>query len=164
MTVILGIPIPSANPIFLSLVAVHIAFGLAAVIAGLGAMFSGKGRGAHSNFGTTYFWCLFGVFVTMGVLSFFRWAEDYPLFILGTLAFVATHVGRSAIRSQHPRLHLICMAASYILMLTAFYVDNGKNLPLWDRLPQIAFWILPSMIGLPLLAYYLFRLPKFKLK
>jgi hypothetical protein len=35
-------------------------------------------------------------------------------------------------------------------MLTAFYVDNGKNLPLWKELPQIAFWILPSLIGAPL--------------
>ena len=24
--------------------------------------------------------------------------------------------------------------------LTAFYVDNGKNLPLWKELPEIAFW------------------------
>ena len=38
---------------------------------------------------------------------------------------------------------------SYILMLTAFYVDNGKNLPFWKELPQIAFWLLPGAIGVP---------------
>ena len=36
------------------------------------------------------------------------------------------------------------MGASYIFMLTAFYVDNGKNLPLWRELPQIAFWLDPA--------------------
>jgi hypothetical protein len=42
-------------------------------------------------------------------------------------------------------------------MLTAFYVDNGKNLPLWRELPVIAFWILPSAIGVPLMLYALLR-------
>jgi hypothetical protein len=37
-------------------------------------------------------------------------------------------------------------------MLTAFYVDNGKFLPLWKELPAIVYWTLPSVIGLPLLA------------
>jgi hypothetical protein len=44
------------------------------------------------------------------------------------------------------------MGLSYIAMLTAFYVDNGPHLPLWDRLPTIAFWMLPSAIGAPLIA------------
>jgi hypothetical protein len=56
-------------------------------------------------------------------------------------------------------LHLTGMGASYILMLTAFYVDNGKNLPLWRELPQIAFWFLPSAVGLPLILYALLRHP-----
>jgi hypothetical protein len=36
-------------------------------------------------------------------------------------------------------------------MLTAFYVDNGKNLPFWREFPQIAFWLLPAGIGIPIL-------------
>ena len=44
------------------------------------------------------------------------------------------------------------MGLSYIAMLTAFYVDNGPHLPLWDRLPTIAFWLLPSIIGTPITA------------
>jgi hypothetical protein len=43
------------------------------------------------------------------------------------------------------------MAGSYIAMLTAFYVDNGPHLPLWDRLPPLAFWFLPAAIGTPLM-------------
>jgi hypothetical protein len=49
------------------------------------------------------------------------------------------------------------MGASYIVLLTAFYVDNGPKLPLWDRLPNIAFWTLPMLIGLPLVVRALRR-------
>jgi len=51
------------------------------------------------------------------------------------------------------------MGLSYILMLTAFYVDNGKHLPLWKELPQIAFWLLPSACGVPVIAWALRRHP-----
>lgn len=162
ITVILGIPIPSANPIFLGVIGIHVLFGLAAVITGAFAMLSKKGHGRHTNFGTIYFWCLSGVFVTMSVVSFMRWAEDYYLFILGVLSFASACFGRGAIRlrwRQWPRLHLTGMGASYIFMLTAFYVDNGKNLPLWKELPEIAFWLLPAAIGVPLILYALLRHP-----
>jgi hypothetical protein len=52
--------------------------------------------------------------------------------------------------------------ASYILLLTAFYVDNGKNLPLWRELPQIAFWLLPGAIGAPIILYVLRKHPVIK--
>ena len=32
------------------------------------------------------------------------------------------------------KLHITGMGTSYVLLLTAFYVDNGKNLPLWRDL------------------------------
>ena len=75
-TVVLGIPIPSTDPVFLGIVAIHVLFGMAAVIAGAAAMLSRKRRGRHSSRGTTYFWCLCGVFVTMSTLSFMRWPEN----------------------------------------------------------------------------------------
>lgn len=162
-TIVLGIPIPSTDAAFLGIVGIHVAFGVCAVVTGLIAMLSPKGRGRHSQFATIYYWSLLGLFVTMGALSLMRWAADYPLFILGTLAFAAASGGREAVRAKRPRLHLAGMAASYILMLTAFYVDNGKSLPLWRELPQIAFWFIPSLVGIPLVGYYLIRLPKFKL-
>lgn len=157
-TVLFGIPVPSANPLFLSVVAVHVLFGVAAVISGAVAMLSVKGRGRHSNFGTIYFWCLFGAFITMSTLAFVRWQEDYHLFMLGALSLGSAWFGRTILRRrlyQWPRLHLTLMAASYVLLITAFYVDNGKNLPLWRELPQIAFWILPTLIAAPLVIYAL---------
>lgn len=161
-TFVLGIPIPSTDPVFFAIIGVHVLLGLAAVITGALAMLSKKGVGRHSNLGTVYFWCLFGVFVTMSALSIMRWAQNYHLFVLGALSFASAYFGRTAARRrwrQWPRLHLTGMGASYTLLLTAFYVDNGKNLPLWKELPEIAFWLLPSAIGVPLIIYALWRHP-----
>lgn len=51
------------------------------------------------------------------------------------------------------------MGASYVFLLTAFYVDMGKNLPLWRALPQMAFWILPAVVGAPIIADAVLRHP-----
>jgi hypothetical protein len=44
------------------------------------------------------------------------------------------------------------MGGSCTVLLTAFYVDNGKNLPLWDRLPAAAYWLLPAIVAAPLIS------------
>jgi hypothetical protein len=49
------------------------------------------------------------------------------------------------------------MGISYVAMLTAFYVDNGPHLPLWDRLRYLTFWLLPAAIGTPLTARAVIR-------
>jgi uncharacterized membrane protein len=165
VTVIGGIPIPSTSPLFLTVVGIHVLLGIACAASGGVAMLSTKGRGRHSTFGTIYYWCLCGVFVTAISLSAVRWAEDYHLAILGTLSFAIASFGRRAAQKQWrhwPSWHLSAMGASYILLLTAFYVDNGKNLPLWRELPQIAFWLLPSAVGIPIILYVLARHPIIK--
>jgi len=91
-----------------------------------------------------------------------RWAENYHLFLLGALSFTAATLARTALRQRWRnwvRLHIAAMGLSYILMLTAFYVDNGKNLPLWRELPQIAFWLLPAGLGIPLIVHTLLKHP-----
>ena len=91
-----------------------------------------------------------------------RWSEDYHLFILGLLSFSAAWVGRAARLRRWPRLlklHITGLGTSYVLLLTAFYVDNGPNLPGWNVLPPIAFWLLPAAIGTPLILRALFRHP-----
>ncbi len=125
-------------------------------------MLSDKRPGRHPRYGTIYFWFLSAVFASSTVLSVLRWAEDWHLFALGALAFVAALVGRTARRQRWrgwTRLHLAAMGASYILLLTAFYVDNGPNLPLWRQLPPILLWILPGAIGLPIMIWALVRHP-----
>jgi len=161
-TVVLGIPIPSTSPVFLTVVGLHVLVGLVCVVAGAIAMLSPKRSGRHPMFGKMYYWGLVFVFVSATGLSVVRWAEDYHLFILGLLAFIAASLGCAARRRRRPgwvRLHITGMGLSYILLLTAFYVDNGKSLPLWKELPPIAYWLLPAAVGLPLIIHALLRHP-----
>jgi hypothetical protein len=157
-----GIPIPSDSPLFLAVLAVHVALGLASVIVGILAMSSVKGPGRHPSMGTLYFRCLAGVFVTMTVLASMRWREDYHLFILGVFSFAAAFVARRAARQRSGRwvgVHVAGMGSSYILLLTAFYVDNGRNLPLWRAMPALTYWLLPAAVGIPLILHTLSRHP-----
>ena len=34
---------------------------------------------------------------------------------------------------------------------TAFYVDNGKQLPVWKEFPHFTYWLLPLAVGIPLI-------------
>ena len=55
--------------------------------------------------------------------------------------------------------HISGMGASYILRLIAFYVDNGRSLPLWKELPPVAYWLLPLVVGIPMIVRALLRHP-----
>jgi hypothetical protein len=161
-TIIGGLPLPSDTPLFLLLVALHVAAGLTCVVAGAVAMLSRKGPGRHPRAGAVYYWALGCVFVSMSILAIFRWAQDDRLFALGALSFAAASIGRTARRRLWPawaRIHMMGMGSSYILLITAFYVDNGPNLPVWRDLPGVAFWILPTLAGAPILLNAFFRHP-----
>jgi uncharacterized membrane protein len=156
---IAGIPIPSDSPAFLVVLGVHVLAGIGCVVTGLAAMLARKGPGQHSYFGTMYYRSLLIVFASMAILSAMRWAEDYHLFVLGMLAFAAAFVGRRAVRRRTIRRHIMGMGSSYILLLTAFYVDNGAHLPLWSQLPTLSYWLLPAVIGVPIIIRTLRRHP-----
>ena len=155
-----GFEIPSDSPMFLAILAIHVPVGVLAVVTGAVAMFMEKRRGAHTKAGSIYFWSLGSLFATATALAAMRWADDYHLFALGTLAFAAALLGRAARRqrwSTQIDTHIVGMGVSYIAMLTAFYVDNGKNLPVWRELPHAVYWLAPSAFGIPLLVWAVAR-------
>jgi carbon starvation protein CstA len=161
-TTIAGVEIPSTDPVFLAIVTVHILLGMACVLVGAVAMLSTKAPGRHPTCGTLYYSTIVAAVATASALSFMRWAANYHLFILGVLTFAAAYVGREAHRrrwSNWTSIHIVGMGSSYILLLTAFYVDNGKQLPLWKDLPPWTYWTLPALIGVPLIVWALLRHP-----
>ena len=149
---------------FTILLVFHISAGLVCVIAGAVAALSKKRHGQHPWFGKVYYWGLLVVFASATGMSVLRWSRDYYLFILGVISFGAASIGYLARRIRWPgwtSFHIIGMGLSYIVLLTAFYVDNGAKLPLWDRLPAIAYWTVPAIVGLPLVTVAVGRHTRF---
>lgn len=82
VTLIAGLPNPSAAPVFLGLAGPHVLAGLTCVAAGAVVMLSRKGAGRHPMFGRLYMRGLWVVFVTPVGLGIARWAQDCPLVAL----------------------------------------------------------------------------------
>jgi len=113
-----------------------------------------KGARQSLDAGDDLFWYLLALAMSATFLSAMRWGENYHLFVLGISSFACAWFGRSALRQRWPywaRLHITGMGVSYVLMLIAFYVDNGKQLPLWKELPHFTYWLVPLLVGIPLI-------------
>jgi hypothetical protein len=151
---ILGTEVGSTAPVFLAFLALHVIGGLTAVVTGAIAALARKGSPRHIRAGRWYYRAITVVFTTAAILAAMRWRQDYRLFIIGAVAFAAATIGVQHRRRHRPgdTGHIAGMGLSYVAMLTAFYVDNGPHLPLWDRLPAPAFWLLPTAIGAPVIA------------
>jgi hypothetical protein len=151
---ILGDQVGSTAPVFLAFLAVHVIAGLIAVATGATAALARKGSPRHIRAGRSYYRAITVVFATATALSIMRLRQDYYLFIIGAVAFTAATIGDQHRRRHRPgdTGHITGMGVSYVAMLTAFYVDNGPHLPLWDHLPNLTFWLLPSAIGTPIIA------------
>jgi uncharacterized membrane protein len=150
--------------------ALHVTAALTAVVSGALSATARKGPGRHPRAGTVYVYALAVVFVSVTAMAALRWDRDWRLFIiaavalglaaLGLAAFGLAAAGRwarpgrrtQAARDSRVRTlwHGVALAGSYVLLFTGFYVDNGPRLPLWDRLPHVAYWFIPAAVGAPL--------------
>lgn len=145
---------------FTAILLPHVLAGLTAVISGALAATARKRPGRHPTAGTVYYWSITAIFATATAMSALRWHRDAYLFVFGTVAFSFATLGYLARkrRWEHWQVpHITGMGLSYITLLTAFYVDNGPNLPVWKHLPHVTYWVLPAAVGLPIVARALAR-------
>lgn len=156
----LGLVVPDAGPVFLTALGIHVLAGSTCVVAGALAATARKRRGRHPIAGRVYLWGLVVVFLTASMMAVIRWEEDRHLLAIAVVALGLAMWGwwsRRHPRRSWWRAHAWGMGGSYIALLTGFYVDNGPQLPLWDRLPHWAFWVLPACVGVPLVWWALRR-------
>lgn len=148
-----GLQVPDAGPLFFAALGVHVLAGATSVVAGLLATTARKRPGRHHRAGSVYLYGVGVVFVTATVMAVVRWRHDWHLFLIAAVAFGFAVAGWLVRRRRPARWmlwHGSAMSASYIALFTGFYVDNGPQLPLWDRLPHLAYWLLPAAVGAPL--------------
>jgi hypothetical protein len=153
------------TPTFSVLLLTHVLAGLTGVITGAIAALSPKRRGRHPRAGTVYYGSLSIVFLTAAGMGLLRWTEDWHLVVLGTVSFAAGSVAYAARKicwRGWLSAHITGMGVSYVVLLTAFYVDNGPRLPVWDRLPPITYWTLPALVGTPLILRAIYRYTRLK--
>src|SRR5258708_16663203 len=116
-----------------------------------------------------HWWAYTVVFLAAPILSFQRWEADACLFFLATIGYGFALGGYAARRFRQAPLvrrvlgkqwiiaHIVGMIGSYIVLWTAFYVDNAHLIPLLKELPPLTFWVLPSLVGLPFIVLSLVR-------
>src|SRR5262249_25755047 len=100
------------------------------------------------------------VAATAAVMTAIRFRQDAHLLAIGVVALGLGLFGWHARRRHRPGWpvrHAIGMGGSFIGLLTAVYVDNRSQLPLWDRLPHWMYWVLPTVVGVPLIWWALRR-------
>jgi lysylphosphatidylglycerol synthetase-like protein (DUF2156 family) len=153
---VFGIPLSFFLPLL-----VHVVAGLTTVITGVVAFRVPKCRGRHPRWGARYLWAYTVVFLTATILSFERWSIDAYLFFIAVVGYVFAVGGYAARRFRRARwvmrligknwviAHIIGTIGSYVVLLTGFYVDNAHLIPLLNQLPQLTFWVLPTVIGIP---------------
>jgi len=157
-----GFEIPSDDLIFLVILSIHVLAGTSCTFVGLLAMLADKKRGRHTKCGKIYYVSIWIVFLSAIVISTIRFQEDFHLLILGSVAFLSAYIARKAVKEKWPKwsiVHMTGMGISYIFLLTAFYVDNGKFLPIWKNFYPIVYWLLPAVVGVPIIIRTLLRHP-----
>jgi hypothetical protein len=123
----------------------------------------------HPKWGVRYLWTYTVVFLTAIILSVQHWPTDAYLVVLATIGYGFALEGYGARRfRQKPMVrrmlgkqwivaHIVGMIGSYVVLWTAFYVDNAHLIPGLQQLPTLTFWVLPSLIALPFLVVSLSR-------
>jgi hypothetical protein len=153
---------------FLPLV-VHVLAGLTTGMTGALAFRAPKCRGRHHQWGKSYLWAYTVVFLTAIMLSLQRMPADVYLLVLATLGYGLALCGYAARRfrlepivrrmlgKQWVVAHIVGEIGSYVVLWTAFYVDNAHLIPGLKDLPTLMFWMLPTLIALPFLVVSLSR-------
>ena len=138
------------SSVFFPILGIHILAGLVCLVTGVAAIASEKRAGLHPMCGTIYHWGLAVLVISAVFLSAAHWTDDRALLVLGGISLGASFLGRTA-RRRHSQTwigtHLLSMGCSFIAMLTAFCVEEGKNLPGLSALPGLTYWFLPTLVG-----------------
>lgn len=133
----------------------HVVSGGLALLAGPVAMFSRKRRGIHTRFGLLYTLLVLTTCLSALVLVTVEgWHRYWVLGAISVATLASVMIGFLAARRKRPgwiTTHIVGQLSSYISMVTAFAVVNRTMLRELTGLPSLWYWLLPTLIGTPLI-------------
>jgi len=132
----------------------HIAAGTIGLILGPISMYLPKKRGLHSIIGKYYFYFMALVCLSSVPLSITHWEKNWWFIFVALFSFKFAWKGYQAAKNRKEdwlKKHISGMLGSYIAMVTALLVVNSGTLNNALNLPLFFCWILPTIIGTPLI-------------
>lgn len=134
--------------------ALHIIAGTIGLVIGPISMYAPKRRGLHTKVGLVYFYLMAVVCISAIPLSILHWEKSWWFLFVAAFSFSFAWKGYLAVKLRGPdwvKNHISGMLGSYIAMSTALLVVNAQSIPGYDSVPHFVFWIIPTIIGTPLI-------------
>jgi hypothetical protein len=139
-----------------AILAVHIALGVVGLFLGAIALLARKRRGRHTLAGEGYHWVMLSVCVTAVVVAALDWQRLWWFVYVAAGSYAFALLGYVAAKRRWPgwlRAHITGQGGSYIAMVTAVLVVNWHRLTGEPGITSPWAWILPTVIGSPILAW-----------
>lgn len=135
---------------------IHVSAGVAGLVLGPIAMQAGKRRGRHTRAGEAYHWVFLVLFVSAVVLAALNWDRSGFLAFVAAGSYAFALLGYVSAKRRRPGWllnHITGQGGSYIAMTTALLVVNWENLSGTPGRDSPLPWVLPTLIGSPLLIW-----------
>jgi len=132
----------------------HAIAGLFGLIVGPIAMYSKKSRGLHTTSGLVYVVLMTAVCISGALLSILKWEQNWWLLFVAIFSYAFCLRGFFAAKNRRSgwvKNHISGMLGSYVAMSTAFIVVNVGRVEFLNQVPVIVFWVLPTVIAVPLI-------------
>jgi uncharacterized membrane protein len=149
--------------VYQAVLVVHIVSGIVGMLLGLIAMLAAKRRGLHTRVGLIYHWCMLIVCVTAAIMAMLAWDRIWWFLPIALFSYGFALFGYLAARKRRKGWlapHIVGMGSSYIAMSTATLIVNWDRFTGTSGLRSPAAWILPTLVGTPLIARAIARVVK----
>ncbi len=143
--------LPAMFNLFLLL---HIIAGTVGLVIGPISMYSQKRKGLHTQVGAVYFYAMTLVCLSAVALAILHWEQSWWFVFVAAFSFFFAWKGKRAVKNRKVgwiKSHISGMLGSYIAMTTALLVVNVSSIPGHQTIPTFIYWMLPTIIGTPLI-------------
>lgn len=139
---------------FKLLLILHIAAGTICLITGAISALVQKRKGIHTVVGELYHASYVVILLSSILMAIMHWSESAYLFFIAIFSYSFALYGYTAKKSRRAGWlgrHIGGMLGSYIGIITAVLVVNGHSIPGLNQLPMLLLWLLPTVIGTPII-------------